>query len=67
MVINKKARKNQKFVEVLFVETDFVEALFLGTVFVEVLFAVSIISSHVITEYSIRLPTFLLFSQLHVA
>ena len=40
MIINKKVKKIQKFVEILFVGTAFVEVLFVGF----------IISSHIITE-----------------
>ena len=39
-----------------------VQLRFVVTVFVEVLFVVSIISSHVITESSVILPTYLPFS-----
>ena len=56
MVINKKASKMLKFVEVHFVRT-----VFLGTVFV-----VSIILSHITTESPIILPRYLPFLQLHV-
>ena len=57
MAINEKANKIYKFVEVLFVRTAFV-----GTVF-----AVSIISSAVMTETSVRLAKYLPFSQIHVS
>ena len=57
MITNEKASKIYKFFQLLFV----------GTVFVKIVFVVSIISSHVITESSIILHTFLPFSQLHIA
>ena len=59
MVIYKKVIKIQKFVEVLFATTVFVEVLFVATAFIEMLFLLSTISSHVITELSIILPTYL--------
>ena len=55
------------FVGKAFAGVVFLELLFVRTVFVEVLFVTSINSSHVITELSIILPTYLLFSQVHVA
>ena len=55
MVINKKV----KLVKTIFVEAHFV--------FWHVLAAASIVSSYVINELSIILPTYLPFSQLHVA
>ena len=67
MVINKKAEAEVIFVGMVFVEVLSVEVLFVGTVFVEVLFAVSIISSHMITESPIICPDNLPFSQLHFA
>ena len=57
MVINQKASKTQKFVEVPFVETVSV-----GTVVVT-----SMITSHVITELSIIIAQYLPFLQLLVA
>ena len=62
MVINKRASKMLKFVEVHFLRTYFVEVLLVGMVFV-----VSIISSHIISESPIILPTHLPFLQLNFA
>ena len=77
MANNKKASKMSKnflkdfywkvFVETAFAGAVFLEVLFIRTVFVEALFVTSINSSHVITQSSIILPTYLLFSQVHVA
>ena len=57
MVVNKKASKLKKFVEVIFG----------GTVFVRTVFVVSLISSHIIAESLKILVKCLPFSQLHVA
>ena len=56
MVINKKDNKKYKFVKVNFVRT----------VFLEVFLVVSLVSSHITTESSIILPTYLPFLQLQV-
>ena len=56
MVINKKDNKKYKFVKVNFVRM----------VFLEVFFVVSLVSSHITTESSIILPTYLPFLQLQV-
>ena len=55
------------FVGTAFARAVFLEVLFVRTVFVEALFVTLINSSHVITQQSIILPTYLLFSQVHVA
>ena len=57
MVSNKKTSKIKEIFELPFV----------WTVFVKILYVVSIISSHIITELSVILPTCLAFSQLHIA
>ena len=62
MVINKKVSKISKFVKVVFVGTDFVKVLSVGTVFVA-----SVISSHVMIETSMILPSYLSFLHPHVA
>ena len=59
MVINKKASKIYKF----FVS----QVTFLSLKFIVTVFVVSIISSHLTTEWSIILPKDLPFLQLHVA
>ena len=69
MVMNKKASKIQTFflLQIIFSLLRFVGKLFAKTVFVIILFAVSLISSHVITEPSLMLFTYITFSQLHAA
>ena len=66
MVINIKASKMQRLVEVLVVEKVFGKVVFVGIVLIEVIFVSSIISSHIATESPIRLA-YLRFLQLHNA
>ena len=66
MVINIKATKMQRLVEVLVVEKVFGEVVFVWIVLIEVIFVSSVISSHITTESPIRL-TYLRFLQLHNA
>ena len=63
MVINIKASKMKKFVEVLFIGIVFVEVLFVGIAFVEVFFVAivfvsSIISLYITTEHQYLLHTY---------
>ena len=67
MVINKKASKIQKFVEMFFVGIGFFWKSFCRITFFGMVFVTYIISSHVITESSIILARYLSFSQAHVA
>ena len=66
MVINTKASKMQRLVEVLVIEKVFGEVVFVGIVLIEVSFVSSIISSHITTESPIRLA-YLRFLQLYNA
>ena len=67
VVINKKASKIQKFVEMFFVGIGFFWKSFCRITFFGMVFVTYIISSHVITESSIILARYLSFSQAHVA
>ena len=51
MVINIKASKMKKFVEVLFIGIVFVEVLFVGIAFVEVFFVAIVFVSSIISLY----------------
>ena len=61
MVNDKIVSDIQNLVEVLFIGTVFVRVLLVGMAFAE-----SRISSHAITKFSVILPTYVPFSQLHV-